>query len=114
MKERLPAVHWSATVGGTAACGKRNGAVIGIDAAQVTCGNCKRRMPKPVEVVEFVATFHDNPNIDACPECLPAVAAILDANPDKEPAELELPRCDFCDDLRLVYVQPPHADPSSP
>lgn len=71
----------------------------------VTCKNCIRRMPKPVELVEFVATFHDNPNIDACPECLPRVAEILDANPDKEPAELDLPPCDFCDGLRLVYVQ---------
>ncbi len=102
-----------AELDGPIACGAANVSDVTGAPASVTCKNCLRRMPKPVELVEFVATFHDNPNIDACPECLPAVAAILDANPDKEPSELELPHCDFCDDLRLVYVQPPHA-PTDP
>lgn len=102
------AVHFALTdegLRGPLACGAHQAQAAALDPAAVTCGNCKRRMPKPVEMVQFVATFHDNPNIDACPECGPAVALILDAHPDTEPSELELPHCDFCDDLRLVYVQ---------
>jgi hypothetical protein len=114
-----PAIHLGASLTAPALCGKIPQHA-SEDPAMVSCKNCLRRhtadlnlhrapgtprMPKPIELVEFVATFHDNPNIDACPECLPRVAEILDANPDKEPAELDLPPCDFCDGLRLVYVQ---------
>lgn len=90
------------------------------DQAAVTCGNCKRRMPRPPAepspLVPYTAEFHDNPAIDACPECGPAVALILDANPDADPSELALPDCSFCEGLRLVYVQnnTPPATENSP
>ncbi len=111
MSRKPAAVHYSATAPEDSAavievvCGAKHfeGATSALE--HVTCGNCKRRMPKPVELVQYSATFHDHPNIDACPECGPAVAEILDANPDAEPSALDLPHCDFCDDLRLVYVQ---------
>ncbi len=108
MSAREHTVHWPLTgegLQGPVACGSKRAQQVAYDEEAITCKNCLRRMPKPVELVEFVATFHDNPNIDACPECLPRVAEILEANPDKEPAELDLPPCDFCDGLRLVYVQ---------
>jgi hypothetical protein len=90
------------------------------DPSEVTCGNCKRRMPRPPAEpsphVPYTAEFHDNPAIDACPECGPAVALILDANPDADPSELALPDCSFCEGLRLVYVQnnTPPAPENSP
>ncbi len=109
MTQRPPVIHFPLTPearSGAVACGKPPPVdSVAYDPEAVTCKNCLRRLPKAPELVEFVATFHDNPNIDACPECLPAVAEILDANPDKEPAELDLPPCEFCDGLRLVYVQ---------
>jgi hypothetical protein len=109
--KRSPSIHYCATppeageMVTSVICGAKSfeGATSALE--HVTCRNCQRRMPKPPELVPFTAAFVENPNIDACPECLPAVAAILEANPDTEPSELELPHCDFCDDLRLVYVQ---------
>lgn len=110
MSPRILAKHFPLTdagLRGPLACGAQQGQEAAYDWDAVTCRNCLRRRPldQAPALVPYTAEFHDNPDLDICPECGPAVAEILEANPDAAPDALELPHCDFCDDLRLAYVQ---------
>jgi hypothetical protein len=109
---RVYAIHYPLTdagVRGAFACGAQQGQQVAYDWDAVTCRNCLRKRPleqSASELVPYTAVFAPNEALDICPECGPKVAAILEAHPDWEPASLDLPPCEFCDGLRLVYVQP--------
>lgn len=78
------------TESGKLACGSKDSHGVK-DAAFVTCGNCRRRLPPAP--VEFTPRYHTNETIKPCPDC-PSELAV-----DGDGAS-----CTTCGGVGLVYV----------